>query len=92
MSTKATGLAAFTRNKGAARAIAAGQTAAVTGMPAGGRRRGQGETVALTVRMARGDWERLHQLAVSEGVSLQSLALVGLSRVFTDKGLPPLSS
>jgi hypothetical protein len=48
--------------------------------------------VALTVRVTRGDWERLHQLAVHEGVSLQSLALLGLSRVFTDKGLPPLTS
>jgi hypothetical protein len=33
---------------------------------------------------------RLHQFAVAEGVSLQSLALLGLSKVFADHGLPPI--
>jgi hypothetical protein len=57
-----------------------------------GRRRGQGETVALTVRLRRADWETLHQLAVAEGVSLQQLAVTGLSKVFTGKGLPGIGS
>lgn len=92
MSAKTTGLAAFTRNKGLNQAVTEGQPAAVPSASAGGRRRGQGETVALTVRLTRGDWERLHQLAVSEGVSLQSLALTGLSKIFTEKGLPALKS
>jgi len=52
------------------------------------RVRGKKETVALTVRLRRSDWERLHQLAVSEGVSIQTLALQGFNRVFADKGLP----
>lgn len=93
MSGKSTGLAAFTRNKAAAQAVGTNQPETVAETPAGGKRsRGQGETVALTVRVTRSDWERLHQLAVHEGVSLQALALLGLSRVFTDKGLPPLTS
>lgn len=95
MSGKPTGLAAFTRNKAAVQAADTTQSRTSAETPAvavGKRSRGQGETVALTVRVTRGDWERLHQLAVHEGVSLQSLALLGLSRVFTDKGLPPLTS
>jgi len=31
---------------------------------------------------------RLHQLAVSEGVSLQEIIVRGLTEVFTSKGLP----
>lgn len=85
MSAKPTGLAAFTRNRG----VAAQEAAASVAKPA--RKRAQGETVALTVRVSRADWARLHQLAVAEGVSLQALALSGLSRVFADHGLPPLT-
>lgn len=58
-------------------------------MPA--RKRGEGETVALTVRLARADWARLHALAVAEGVSLQALATEGLSKVFAEHGLPPIA-
>ncbi|MFT8259152.1 MAG: hypothetical protein ACMZI2_07595 (plasmid) [Candidatus Symbiodolus clandestinus] len=57
-----------------------------------GRRRGQGETVALTVRLTREDWGRVHQLAVSEGVSIQWLSVEGLSKVFEERGLPPLNA
>lgn len=53
---------------------------------------GKGEVVALTVRLPRADGERLHQLAVAEGTSIQQLAVRGLSRIFTDKGLPGLNS
>lgn len=55
------------------------------------RKRAKKDVVALTVRLQRAEWERLHQLAVSEGVSIQSLAVRGLNRVFTDKGLPKLT-
>lgn len=55
------------------------------------RRRGQGETVSLTVRLSRSQWERVHQLAVAEGVSIQHLAVVGLSNIFKEKGLPELT-
>ena len=86
MTTKPTGLAAFTRNRGAP---AASPQAAASKV--GGRKRAQGETVALTVRVPRAEWARLHQLAVAEGVSLQSLALAGLSKVFAEHGLPPIT-
>ena len=56
------------------------------------RERGKKETVALTVRLPRGEWERLHRLAVSEGVSIQTLAVRGLSLVFSEKGLPAIKA
>lgn len=90
---KPTGLAAFTR-KGAA---SAQQTAtdqepgAEQSAETRQRGRGKGDVVALTVRLPRAEWERVHQLAVSEGVSIQSLAVDGLSKVFAEKGLPTLS-
>jgi hypothetical protein len=40
----------------------------------------------------RSDWERLHQLAVAEGVSLQQLIVHGLSLVFREKGLRGIES
>src|SRR5271155_2374790 len=67
------------------RAPASSARARGQGLPEA-RRRGQGATVALSVRLARDDWERLHQLAVAEGVSLQALIMRGLSQVFTSKG------
>lgn len=51
------------------------------------RTRGKSEIVNITVRLSRGDWERVHQLAVSEGTSIQRLAVQGLSRLFSEKGL-----
>lgn len=54
------------------------------------RKRAQSATVALTVRVPRADWVRLHALAVNEGVSLQTLGLLGLSKVFEEYGLPPI--
>jgi hypothetical protein len=83
MGTKPTGLAAFTQKAAPARSEQA---------PEAKRQRGRGETVALTVRLSRADWERLHQLAVSEGTSIQHLAVTGLSAVFASKGLPGLKS
>ena len=85
MTTKPPGLAAFTRNRGAQASSPEAPT------PKVGRKRAQGETVALTVRVSRAEWARLHQLAVAEGVSLQSLALSGLSKVFAEHGLPPIT-
>ncbi len=55
------------------------------------RKRGKGDTVSLTVRLSRPDWERVHQLAVSEGVSIQKLAVDGLSKIFQEHGLSKLS-
>jgi hypothetical protein len=87
MTKKPTGLAAFTGGRGATQDDEPSKPAE-TG---GARKRAQGETVALTVRVTRADWARLHQLAVAQGVSLQSLALSGLSKVFAEHGLPPIA-
>jgi hypothetical protein len=89
--SKATGLAAFTRTPQApAEAVASEQETPSTDTSPQGRVRGKGKFVSLTVRLTRTQWERLHQLAVSEGVSLQHLALRGLSRNFEEKGLMKL--
>lgn len=84
--SKPTGLAAFTRKSSTplSQEHAAAEPVA--------RKRGKGEIVALTVRLSRADWERLHQLALSEGTSLQQLALRGFSKLFAEKGLPGISS
>jgi hypothetical protein len=90
MSTKPTGLAAFTGKKATPAAPLQAETPIIAEAFSGTRKRAQGETVALTVRVGRTDWARLHQLAVAEGVSLQALALLGLSKVFAEHGLPPI--
>ncbi len=54
------------------------------------RRRAKGETVAITVRLSRAQWERLHELAVHEGDSLQGLAVRGFSKLLEEKGLKGL--
>jgi hypothetical protein len=87
MTKKPTGLAAFTGGAGAA---APAEQAPAVAARTGGRKRAQGDTVALTVRVKRSDWARLRQLADAEGASLQSLAIDGLSKVMADHGLPPL--
>jgi hypothetical protein len=88
VSAKVTGLAAFTKRGSAQPTIAAAseETSATQQ-----RQRAKKDVVALTVRLQRAEWERLHQLAVSEGMSIQSLAVRGLNRVFTEKGLPRLA-
>src|SRR5215469_7708302 len=53
------------------------------------RERGKKETVALTVRLPREEWERLHHLAVSEGISIQAIAVRGPNLVFAEKKLLP---
>lgn len=93
--SKPTGLAAFTR-KGAGVPAASVEQApaspAIVDADGASRKRGKGELVALTVRLPRAEWERVHQLAVAEGVSIQALAVKGLSLVFNEKGLPGLRS
>jgi hypothetical protein len=88
MTTKATGLAAFTR-RGTAQSSAVSAEEFVPETTE--RQRAKKDVVALTVRLQRAEWERLHQLAVSEGMSIQALAVRGLNRVFTEKGLPKLA-
>lgn len=90
--SKVTGLASFTK-----RGLGAATTAAMASPPAateesqtGGqpRARAQKSVVAMSFRLKRADWERLHQLAMTEGVSINTLTLKGLSRLFEERGLP----
>ncbi len=95
MSAKPTGLAAFTKVKAPSPSAPADETeAAATTAPKKtktGRKRGQGEVVALTLRLPRGEWQRLHQLAAAEGVSIQAIAVDGISEMFAKHGLPPVT-
>lgn len=93
---KATGLAAFTRPKANADAAPAAtndlEASSVNAdLPALRRKRGGGETVALTVKVKRTDWQRLRQLADAEGSTIQAIAEAGFSAVLAKHGLPPIS-
>ena len=96
MTKKPTGLAAFTKQGKQAQpdtsetASTTPATEAATNTKT--RQRGKGDVVALTVRLSRDDWQRVHQLALSEGVSIQKLAADGLSKLFEEKGLKGISS
>ncbi len=52
------------------------------------RSRAQKSVVAMSFRISRQDWERLHQLAIADGVSINTLTLRGLSKLFEERGLP----
>ena len=54
------------------------------------RKRGKGETVAITVRLSREAWMTLHKFAMIEGEDLQSLAINGFNELLAKKGQPPL--
>jgi hypothetical protein len=58
----------------------------------GRRPRGQGATVALTLRLERKDWARLHEVAVSDGLALADLLREGLNRALAARGLPPVDA
>ena len=51
------------------------------------RTKARGDTAAATLRLNPNRWERVHRLARSEGVSLNRLALLALSKIFQEKGL-----
>ncbi len=80
---KSTGLASFTQRE--RRVPPEHATEVVT--PVTTRKRGKGETVAITVRLTRAQWERLHQFAIAEGDSLQGLAIRGFAALLREKGL-----
>ena len=93
MAKKATGLAAFTRPRAGAEATslaAIEDDRPAVEIPTPRRKRGGGETVALTVKVRRSDWQRLRQLADAEGTTIQAMAEVGLSAVLAQHGLPAL--
>ena len=45
----------------------------------------------LEFRTTRLDWARLNQLAEAEGVSINKLTLLGLSKLFEERGLPGMT-
>lgn len=51
------------------------------------KKRGQGDVVALTVRLSRAQWERMHTLALQESISLQELAIDAITDNFAKRGL-----
>lgn len=93
--SKITGLASFTKrgqqSEPAEPALAAITPTTAVQAPAAGRERAQKSVVAMSFRLSRQDWERLHQLAIAEGVSINTLTLRGLSKLFEEKGLPGMT-
>jgi hypothetical protein len=54
------------------------------------RKKAVRDIVCLTLRMTQSQWRKAHDLSESEGLSINQLALDGISRILRDKGLPPL--
>lgn len=51
------------------------------------RRRGQGNRVRLTLYLTPGEWQRMHEVGMAAGVSLNHLMIEGLNEVFRSRGL-----
>lgn len=76
---KDTGLAAFT------------DTPAIEEKkPSRRRGKGEGKWIHNQLRMTHEQWELAHQFALSQKKSINMLALLGISKLREDKGLPPL--
>jgi hypothetical protein len=58
--------------------------------PSARRPKGQGKWVHGQMRMTVEQWELATQFAFSERKSLNMLALLGISKLREEKGLPPL--
>jgi hypothetical protein len=56
------------------------------------RKKAVRDIVCLTLRMTQSQWRRAHDLSESEGVSINQLALDGISKILKEKGLPPLGN
>lgn len=50
------------------------------------RKRGTGEMVAMIVRLSKDQWMKLQLFAMSQGESLQSLAIEGFNELLVKKG------
>jgi hypothetical protein len=55
------------------------------------RTKGKSAKVSLTLRLSSEDWNKLHDFARREGVSLQRLTVVALAKIMTEKGAPPIT-
>lgn len=92
--SKVTGLASFTKRGQQSESIESGSQITSTEVLAAqphARARAQKSIVAMSFRLSRQDWERLHQLAITEGVSINTLTLRGLSKLFEERGLPGMT-
>ena len=94
--SKVTGLASFTKRGQQSIPTENVAETAVTATPAPpspphARARAQKAVVAMSFRITRQDWERVHQLAITEGVSINTLTLRGLSKLFEERGLPGMT-
>ncbi len=94
--SKITGLASFTKRGQQSATLESPpvtETSAVATTPPQphARARAQKSVVAMSFRISRQDWERLHQLAITEGVSINTLTLRGLSKLFEERGLPGMT-
>jgi predicted HicB family RNase H-like nuclease len=83
MAAKKTGLAAFTSSRETSHE---GQDEGIATL----RTRAKGDVVQMTVRLTREQWERVNQLADTEGISFNQLALHAISKLFEARGLPKL--
>ena len=54
------------------------------------RRKGTGEVVHITLRLTHSQWRTVHDFALSEGASINELAIEGVSELLKKRGLPPL--
>ena len=79
---KDTGLSAFTETQ----ETAVEEQAASANV----RTKATGKIIHAQLRLKPEQWERAHQFARAEGVSLNQLAIRGISRLLQDKGLPAL--
>ncbi len=94
--SKITGLASFTKRGQQAAPVEASPAveatvAAASAKQPHARARAQKAVVAMSFRITRQDWERVHQLAITEGVSINTLTLRGLSKLFEERGLPGMT-
>jgi hypothetical protein len=54
------------------------------------RKRGAGDIVCITLRLSHAQWRSAHSLALSEGMSINQLAINGINLILKEKGLRPL--
>jgi hypothetical protein len=57
---------------------------------ANARTKATGKIVHAQLRLNHAQWERAHQFARAEGVSLNQLAIRGITKLMEEKGLPGL--
>lgn len=55
------------------------------------KKRGEGDRVAIAVRLNKEDWYRLHDYVNRQNTTMQSLIIESLSATLVAKGFPPIS-